>query len=165
MRAALQRAAPASQAHYARGRPEQTPLYRLVRQHYETFAAEVAHASGAGLPQFVKDEFEAYLDCGILAHGFLRLTCDGCVIARLDPLWPLVSAMGLVWIRGYIGVYAKRVVKLSYPDLARTLLYYRCVGLGAIVADQGCRVEATHALDALVGQLGRHLRPAGSECG
>ena len=32
----------------------------------------------AGLPQFVKDEFEAYLDCGILAHGFLRLRCEGC---------------------------------------------------------------------------------------
>ncbi len=26
----------------------------------------------------MKDEFDAYLDCGILAHGFLRLTCDGC---------------------------------------------------------------------------------------
>ena len=26
----------------------------------------------------MKDEFNAYLDCGILANGFLRLTCDGC---------------------------------------------------------------------------------------
>ena len=42
-------------------------------QHYETFATEVA-----GLPQFVKDEFDAYLECGILAHGFLRLRCEGC---------------------------------------------------------------------------------------
>ena len=33
-----------------------------MRQHYETFAAEVDHASGVtGLPQFVKDEFDAYL--------------------------------------------------------------------------------------------------------
>ena len=30
------------------------------------------------VPQFIKDEFEAYLECGILAHGFLRLTCDTC---------------------------------------------------------------------------------------
>ncbi len=56
MRAVLQRAAPASQAHYARRRPEQTPRYRLVREHYESFAAEVGSASGGtGLPQFVKD--------------------------------------------------------------------------------------------------------------
>ena len=63
---------------YERRRPEQTPLYRLVRAHYETFAAEVEQATGTGLPQFIKDEFEAYLECGILAHGFLRLTCDTC---------------------------------------------------------------------------------------
>jgi hypothetical protein len=52
-----------------------------VQQHYETFAAEVAGpstSSGQALPQFVKDEFVAYLDCGILAKGFLRLTCDTC---------------------------------------------------------------------------------------
>ena len=63
---------------YERRRPEQTPLYRLVRAHYETFAAEVEQATGTGLPQFIKDEFEDYLECGILAHGFLRLTCDTC---------------------------------------------------------------------------------------
>jgi hypothetical protein len=79
MRAAAQRATAASAPRYERRRPEQTPLYRLVREHYETFAADVDSVSaGAGLPQFVKDEFDAYLDCGILAHGFLRLTCDGC---------------------------------------------------------------------------------------
>ena len=73
MRAARLREAAATTLHYERRRPEQTPLYRLVREHDETFAAEVD-----GLPQFVKDEFDAYLDCGILAHGFMRLTCDGC---------------------------------------------------------------------------------------
>ena len=77
MGAALQRAAIASPPRYERRRPEQTPLYQLVRAHYETFAAEV-EAHGAGLPRFVKDEFDAYLECGILAHGFLRLTCDTC---------------------------------------------------------------------------------------
>jgi len=30
------------------------------------------------LPQFVKDEFDAFLKCGILAHGFLRLRCADC---------------------------------------------------------------------------------------
>ncbi len=74
------RAAAAITPHYERRRPEQTSLYRMVREHYATFAAEVDHASGGtGPPQFVKDEFAAYLDCGILACGFMRLTCEGCV--------------------------------------------------------------------------------------
>ena len=32
----------------------------------------------ARLPDFVKDEFDAFLECGILAHGFLRLRCAQC---------------------------------------------------------------------------------------
>ena len=62
---------------YERRRPEQTPLCRLVRAHYESFAADV-DATGTNLLQFVIDEFEAYLECGILAYGFLRLRCAGC---------------------------------------------------------------------------------------
>ena len=64
--------------HYERRRPEQTTLYRLVQQHAETFFAEVEAATGASLPHFVKDEFDAFLECGILAHGFLRLRCADC---------------------------------------------------------------------------------------
>ena len=78
MRPALRCAAPASPSQYERRRPEQTPLYRLVQQHFETFAAEVV-----GLPQFVKDEFEAYLECGILAHGFVRVRCAQCAHEKL----------------------------------------------------------------------------------
>ena len=48
------------QPQYQRRRPDQTPLYRLVREHYESFAAEV-EAQGTSLPPFVKDEFDAYL--------------------------------------------------------------------------------------------------------
>ena len=50
-------------------------LYRLVQQHAATFFAQAEAAAGADLPQFVKDEFDAFLECGILAHGFLRLHC------------------------------------------------------------------------------------------
>ena len=32
------------------------------------------------LPEFVKDEFDAFLECGILAHGFLRLRCADCAM-------------------------------------------------------------------------------------
>ena len=64
--------------HYERRRPEQTTLYRLVQQHAANFFAEVEAAADADLPQFVKDEFDAFLECGILAHGLLRLRCRDC---------------------------------------------------------------------------------------
>ncbi len=63
---------------YERHRPEQTTLYRLVQEHAASFFAQVEAGAGAGVPQFVKDEFEAFLECGILAHGFLRLRCGDC---------------------------------------------------------------------------------------
>ena len=70
-----QRAPDGAQVQYERHRPEQTTLYRLVQQHAATFIAEAEAAAGADLPQFVKDEFNAFPECGILAHGFLRLRC------------------------------------------------------------------------------------------
>jgi hypothetical protein len=73
-----QRAPDGAPIHYERHRPEQTTLYRLVQQHAATFIAEREAAARADLPQFVKDEFDAFLECGILAHGFLRLRCGDC---------------------------------------------------------------------------------------
>ena len=73
-----QRAPDGAPVHYERHRPEQTTLYRLVQQHAATFFAQAEDAAGADLPQFVKDEFDAFLECGILAHGFLRLHCGDC---------------------------------------------------------------------------------------
>ena len=64
--------------HYERHRPEQTTLYRLVQQYAKSYFAQTEEATGASLPHVVKDEFDAYLECGILAHGFLRLRCADC---------------------------------------------------------------------------------------
>ena len=51
-----------------------------MQAHLDTFLASVdIDAGGAGLPSFVTDEFDAFLACGILAHGFLRLRCNGCM--------------------------------------------------------------------------------------
>jgi hypothetical protein len=72
------RAPDGTPVHYERHRPEQTTLYRLVQQYAATFFEQAESAAGAGLPQFVKDEFDAFLECGILAHGFLRLHCGDC---------------------------------------------------------------------------------------
>jgi hypothetical protein len=73
-----QQAPDGTPVHYERHRPELTTLYRLVQQHAATFFAQAEDAAGADLPQFVKDEFDAFLECGILAHGFLRLRCGDC---------------------------------------------------------------------------------------
>jgi len=69
--------------HYERHRPEQTALYYLVRQHAATFFAHTEASTGSALPRFVKDEFDAFLECGILGHGFLRLRCGQCGHDRL----------------------------------------------------------------------------------
>jgi hypothetical protein len=54
-----------------------------TQDHVETFFAQVEQESGTGLPQFVKTEFAAFLECGILAHGFLRLRCGDCAHEKL----------------------------------------------------------------------------------
>ena len=82
-RTAVLHAAPAHTVHYERRRPEQTILHCLVREHLETFLAQVQARTGTGLPEFVKDEFEAFLECGILAHGFLRVRCADCAHEKL----------------------------------------------------------------------------------
>jgi Transposase zinc-binding domain len=73
-----QRAPGGTPVHYKRHRPEQTTLHRRVQQHAETFFAQAVAAAGVDLPQFVKDEFDAFLECGIPVHGFLRLQCGDC---------------------------------------------------------------------------------------
>ena len=70
-----QRALDGAPVHYERHRPEQTTLYRLVLQHAASFIAQTEASTGAELPLFIKDEFDALLECGILVHGFLRLRC------------------------------------------------------------------------------------------
>jgi Putative transposase/Transposase zinc-binding domain len=68
---------------YERHRPEDTVLYQTLRAHWRTFLAEVSGESGSELPRFVIEEVEAFLKCGILAHGFLRVVCDECHESRL----------------------------------------------------------------------------------
>jgi len=75
--------AEATPAPYARRRPEETTLYQVVQEHLNTFLAQVEQETGSGLPQFVTDEFEAFLECGILAHGFLRVRCGDCAHEKL----------------------------------------------------------------------------------
>jgi hypothetical protein len=67
-----QRAPDGAPVHYERHCPEQTTLHCLV-QHAASFIAHTEASAGAELPRFFKDEFDAFLERGILAHGSLRL--------------------------------------------------------------------------------------------
>ena len=58
--------------------PKQTRLYSLVQQHAGGFIAHTEASTGTELPRFIKVQFEALLECGILAHGFLQLRCGEC---------------------------------------------------------------------------------------
>ena len=55
-------------------------LHRVVREHKATlFAeAEARSASGRGYPRHVRDEFDKYERCGILAYGLIRARCQSC---------------------------------------------------------------------------------------
>lgn len=67
---------------YKRHEPEQTLLFGLVKTHYERFRDLLAQQRRP-LPDYVQQEFEAYLKCGLLEHGFLRVRCDYCAHERL----------------------------------------------------------------------------------
>ena len=64
---------------YKRRDAEHTTLYQVVQGHLETFyrAVEDGFAS-APLPRFVKQEFERFLDCGVLCRGAALLCCEAC---------------------------------------------------------------------------------------
>jgi hypothetical protein len=53
-------------------------MYNLVQENWFSFQQQVEEDLGYGLPDFVVKEFEEYLRCGILAHGFLRAKCESC---------------------------------------------------------------------------------------
>ena len=72
------RAPDGAPVHDGRHRPEQTTLYFLVQQRAACFITHTEANTGAELPRFIKDEFDAFLVCGILAHGILRLRCGDC---------------------------------------------------------------------------------------
>lgn len=69
-------------AAHVRHRPEQTLLYQLVERYYPEFARLMAQ-QGSPLPRYVAREFDDYLKCGRLEHGFLRVRCESCCHEKL----------------------------------------------------------------------------------
>lgn len=67
---------------YEPRRAEKTVLYQAVAHNFRTFEA-IADLNGKSLPTHVTEEFEAFLKCGILARGFLRVVCGDCKYEKL----------------------------------------------------------------------------------
>jgi hypothetical protein len=65
---------------YQRHRPEQTVLYQIVAAYWHKFLQRAQEAGG--VPDFVKREFEAYLDCGRLDKGHVLARCSSCGFER-----------------------------------------------------------------------------------
>ena len=57
---------------YRRREPEQTVLHEVLRKHLNTFLA------ANDLPRHVHRALRGYLDCGVLAKGFVRVRCPDC---------------------------------------------------------------------------------------
>jgi hypothetical protein len=68
---------------YERHRPEEGVLYRVLQAEWRTFLAEMESAADPpALPAFVVAEVEAFLRCGILAHGLILARCRDCGWSR-----------------------------------------------------------------------------------
>jgi hypothetical protein len=59
-------------------------LYGVLQRHLETWLSN-ARVRERSVPRFVERDLRAFLDCGILANGFLRLHCDTCGPDRVVP--------------------------------------------------------------------------------
>ena len=60
------------------------PLYQAVAENLATFLAG-RQLRGRPVPFFVVRDFQAFLDCGVPAHGFLRVHCEECGRDRVVP--------------------------------------------------------------------------------
>ena len=69
MGTAVHSAAVEQPVHYERHCPEYTLLCQLVEEYYPAFKAHL-EVQGTALPHYVEQEFEDYLKCGRLEHGY-----------------------------------------------------------------------------------------------
>jgi len=60
---------------YARHQPDHTLLYQVIEEYYPSFLSHLSELEKS-LLQYVQDEFESYLKCGRLEHGFLCIQCE-----------------------------------------------------------------------------------------
>lgn len=71
-----------SKVKYYRRKPEDSLLYKVVSKNMNSVFREL-ESKNKFIPSYIKSEFESFLDCGILAKGFLRLKCTDCTNEKL----------------------------------------------------------------------------------
>ena len=135
-------ALPASR--YARHAPERTLLYALVQAHYPEFLERQA-AHDRPVPDYVRAEFDEYLRCGVLEHGFLRVVCEQCHAERLVAfsckkrgLCPSCGARRMAESARHLveEVFGERPVRqwvLSFPYPLRFLFASQPEALGPVL--------------------------------
>jgi len=67
---------------YRRRQPEKGTLYQAVAEHLPAFLAAAEQAERP-VPKFVRREFEAFLTCGLVEKGCVRVRCPACGFDRL----------------------------------------------------------------------------------
>ena len=103
-------------ARFRRHRLEQTLLYRLIEQCYPDFEMQWA-SEGRVLPDYVRREFDEYLKCGRLEHGFLRVQCESYYAEHLIAFsWPLLRIPALAALVNPFTSQTQRFL----PQLRRT---------------------------------------------
>ncbi|MFC1641677.1 transposase zinc-binding domain-containing protein, partial [Myxococcota bacterium] len=84
---------------YQQRRPESGTLHQVVRDNLQTLYAAVEEGSASPLPEFVRREFEQFLDCGLLCRGFALFECEDCSERRLVAF----SCKGRAWCPACCG--------------------------------------------------------------
>jgi len=107
-----------SGAQYSRHRPEETLLYQIIDDYYPDFVAQL-ESERRSLPRFVSKEFEEYLKCGRLEHGFLRVRCADCHAEKLGGF--LIHKAGLNRGEGQCGA-VKVIASIENPQVIGQIL-------------------------------------------
>ena len=165
MRQAL-RAAPAKPVHYKRRRLEETILYRLLQDHLETFLAEVEAGGVASLPQFVKGEFDAFLECGILRRAFAPRAGRGAW--RKPATWLVDHVIPKVPVRQWVLAFPiplRRLLAVHPKLLAPVLqIIYRVIATHLIKKAGAKRSEAASGVVTLIQRFGSASRSRTRSC-
>ena len=74
---------------YRQRSPKNTIFYQVVQEHFPKFISRIENGNAdqtARLPDHVEAEFDQYLKCGLLEHGFVKMSCEDCKSTLLVPL-------------------------------------------------------------------------------
>jgi hypothetical protein len=66
-----------SKAVYKPRRPEKTVFFQVIKKYYKTWVKK-SEKDNKKIPFYVHREFQGFIKCGILAHGFACAHCNAC---------------------------------------------------------------------------------------